>query len=346
MTKIHWPEITWTRRQVLKGGLASASVLAVGCSGTEAELAPDAATAQDSTVAPDLSAPDVPAPEDVTTPEVGEPPPPAPAPDLRAEMWHTAALWARADPTTGVSTRLHLYNPASVPMTLDVHLFTPAGVVAWQKHDWRTLAPDASIHPEVAELCAEGGVPMPFEGTVWMGSKPESGPTYLGLQGFGVDWSGPTRDSACVHGMRDFGNSNHDLVWSDMVHPRAVVGPRFETYIAIANGSGVGGDLQRVATPVVTVSADDGTTLGTLTLDPLPAYATRLLAISEIVGTAPLDAGTVRVVEPEVGLVAIAFLKDKESGAFVSADHLFDRHFVDCVPFANLNGCVTSLEPF
>ncbi len=287
-----------------------------------------------------------PDPEDEETPP-DEPEPPALAgPTMRPEMWYTCAAWVRSDPSRGVGTRFHLFNPAEVPMALDLHVMNPEGGAVVDAIDWHTLAPGASIHPSLAEILAEADVATPFEGSLWLGAKPESGPTYLGLQAFGIDWSGPSHHLAAVHAMRDFGNSNHDMIWTDMLLPRVVSGPRFETHVALANASGVNGDLTRVARPRIMVLSDDGELLGDKVIEGLPAYGSVLVPISEVIGGAAITSGGLRVQEAEVGLVSVAFIVDKEHGGFVNADHLFDRNFVDCVPFGANNGCSSFLEPF
>ena len=146
--------------------------------------------------------------------------------------------------------------------------------------------------------------------------------------------------------MRDFGNSNHDLVWTDLVLPRVVNGERFETWVAISNATGFGTDLPAAATPEIIVAKDDGAELGKVTLDPIAPYGCRLITLSEIIGDTKLDGGTIRVIEPGLGLVAYAFVLDKVHGGFTNADHFFDRHFVDCVPYGKENGCGAFLEPF
>ncbi len=339
--------IRWTRRQVLKAGAAT---WAVGCtpagSDVEAQPAPDSgADAQEVPQDVPQDAPPARADSAPDDPDPVEPREPV-DPQLRPEMWHTCAAWARHDEAAGVGTRINLFNPADVPMVLDLHLFQPDGSVAIQEHAWRTLAPAASAHPTVGELLAQAGLKGPFAGTLWIGSKPESGPTYLGLQGFSADWYGPSHHAASVHGMRDFGNSNHDAMWTDLVLPRIVSGERFETVVAIANAAGTGADLPREAQPQITIVADGGEVLGELAADPIPAFGARLLRASAVLGNTPVENGAIRVQEPEVGLVVIAFVEDKKYGGFVNADHFFDRNFVDCVPLGSSNPCSAFLEPF
>jgi len=344
-------KLIWTRRQLLKAGAAT---IAVGCtSGGTTAPTPDGGLA-DAKTPDDVAAPpadDGPTTDEASPPDVAQdtPPetPPPPEPDLRAPaLWHTCVAYVRHDATAGVGTRFNLFNPASVPMTLDLHLFTPDGVVAVQKHEWKVLAPEAGAHPTLADLLAEAGIEGSFEGCLWIGSKPESGPTYMGLQGFSADWYGPGNHMSSVHGMRDFGNSNHDMMWSDLVLPRVVSTDRFESMIAVANGSGVGGDLPTDAKPTLMVSSDAGEELGKIDVGAIPPYGCRLVPVSQIIGSGDLIEGTIRLQEPEVGLVALAFVKDKKYGGFANADHFFDRNFVDCVPFGSVNSCVASLEPF
>ncbi len=267
-------------------------------------------------------------------------------PDIVADYWHNGAPWVRATASGEIGTRFNLFNPADVPMSVNLHLFDPEGVVAIQEHDWRVLQPSHSVHVTLAQLLAQAGLPADFEGCIWLGSKPESGPTFLGLQGCCIDYYGPGGHTASVHAMRDFGNSNHDLVWTDLVLPRVVSGERFETWVAVSNASGFGGDLPVPATAEIIVAADDGTERGKTTLGPIPAYGCRLITVPEIIGETPLSSGTIRIKEPKIGLVAYAFVLDKVHGGFTNADHFFDRNFVDCVPFSFENNCATFLEPF
>lgn len=330
----------------------TAAALLAGCGGDSAPASGDDAALSGGDVsdppASDAAEPPPPGTEPDDEPDVAvtEEPDPPEAPNLRPELWHTCAAWVRHDSELGVGSRFNLFNPADVPMNIDLHLFHPDGTVAFQKHDWRVLAASASVHPTLGELLVEAGIEGSFEGSLWMGSKPESGPTFLGLQGFGVDWFGPSNHCASVHAMRDFGNSNHDKMWTDMVLPRVVRGDRFETWIAVANGSGVSGDLERTAKPEIIVNDDQGGLLGKLTLEPIGVYGTRLVKLGEIVGDKTFESATIQVREPEVGLVALAFVVDTKYGGYTNADHFFDRHFVDCVPFGSKNGCSTFLEPF
>ena len=338
----------WTRRRFLQTGTAAA---AVGCA-VDSGDGSSAPGVEDTHVAQSVDSGPTPAPDSSGTgqrtgaPDEGPPPGPAPDPDIDPEFWHNGAPWVRATASGEIGTRFNLFNPADVPMAVNLHLFDPAGAVVAQEHGWRSLQPSMSVHVTLAQILSEAGRGGDFEGCVWFGSKPESGPTYLGLQGCCIDYYGPGGHTASVHAMRDFGNSNHDLVWTDLVLPRVVNGERFETWVAISNASGFGGDLPKQAVPEIIIGSDDGAELGKLTLDPIPAYGCRLVELSEIVGDTELESGTIRVVEPELGLVAYAFVLDKVHGGFTNADHFFDRHFVDCVPYGKENNCGTFLEPF
>jgi len=83
-----------------------------------------------------------------------------------------------------------------------------------------------------------------------------------------------------------------------------------------------------VARPRVIVRDDDGDELVNTELDPLQPYASVLFAVSDLPGGADIRTGTVQILEPEAGLVAYAFVTDRENDGFASADHFFDRHFV------------------
>ncbi len=330
-----------SRRQLLKAGAAT---MALGCTGGgDGDVAATPDTAPDTSPPPDEGSlpesPEVP-PEDIAAPE------PISPTLLAPEYWHTCVAYVRHDAASGVGTRFNFFNPAAVPMTLNFHLLHQDGTVAIEQHGWRTLAPSASTHPTLGSLLADAGIEGAFEGHLWIGAKPESGPTFMGLQGFSSDWLGPGAHVASVHAMRDFGNSNHDLIWTDMVLPRVVSGERFETVVGIANASGVGGDLPTDARPTLVVGSDEGEELGRLDLDAIPAFGSRRVAISEIVGDLVVPNGTIRLSEPEVRLVAVAFVHDKVHGGFTNADHFFDRNFVDCVPLGAVNACSTTLEPF
>jgi len=247
-------------------------------------------------------------------------------PEIAADLWQTMAPYVRASAAGTYGTRINLYNPASVPSRVVIQLFDLDGALVDHNVAYPALPGGHADHIELADYLVTRGLPGNFTGTVWVGTTPESGLVFMGLQGITFDWYGPSH-LASVHGMRDFGNSNHDSVWSDLIHPHAVGGDRYVSRVAIHNASGDGTSESLVARPEVIVRDDDGGVLVQTTLDAIPVRATRLVDLRELVGAA-FTSGTVQIREPDCGLVALGFVFDDDNGGIVSVDHYFDRHFV------------------
>ena len=149
----------------------------------------------------------------------------------------------------------------------------------------------------------------------------------MGLQGIVYDWYGPAH-MASIHGMRDFGNSNHDTMWTDLILPKLVNTERYVSRIAIHNASGDGVSEALLATPEIIVRDADGTEIVRKTLDVMNPYCTVMLDIRDLIGDAAVDVGTLQIRDPEAGLVAMSFTYDTVNDGITSADHFFDRHFV------------------
>jgi hypothetical protein len=256
---------------------------------------------------------------DATIPLLGDP-------EIGADLWQTMAAYVRASADGRIGTRINLFNPATVPQRVVLQVFLPTGELV-ARQIWDAFAPGHSWHIELGEFLPEHGVPLPFAGSLWVGATPESGLVFMGLQGITFDWYGPA-DLASVHGMRDFGNSNHDGMWSDLILPKVIVGARFVTKIGLLNASADGVSEALVARPEIVLRDDAGTEVVRTTLAELPPYCSRLIDVRDVLGGADLAQGSVQILEPAAGLVAVGFVVDTENDGFTNADHFFDRHFV------------------
>lgn len=300
-------QILVTRREAIAcGAAAGAAALLAGAGCKDGNGAQDAATGG-------IDA----APDDLGAPEVS------------GALWQTMSPYVRASADGGIGTRVNIYNPTPDPSRVDIQVFHRDGRLAVKDTRALTLAPGQSHHLELGEYLAAHGVVLPFAGSMWVGAQPDAAaPTaVIGLQGINFDWYGP-RHMASVHGMRDFGNSNHDAAWSDLIFPKLAAGTRYVTRVALLNASGDGVSEALVAHPHLVLRADDGTELASQTLPDLLPHASVLIDVPDLLGSAQPESGTIQITDAEVGLVAVAFLWDLEWDGIVSADHLFDRHFV------------------
>ncbi len=279
---------TPTRRQVLQGAAGVAAWTLVGC--------------------------------DVDYVELGEP-------ELGARLWQTMAAYVRADRDLGVSGRLNLFNPSAVAQRVVLQAFTMDGRLVAHEVVSEQFPAGESSHVELEDFLDRNDVGLPFEGSLWVGTTPRMGNVFMGLQGISFDWYGPSHQ-ASVHGMRDFGNSNQDDFWTDLILPKVVNTERYVTKVAVLNASGDGVAEALEARPQVIIRDDAGGELVNTELDPLPPWCSRLFAVSDLPGGDAIGVGTIQIREPSVGLVAVAFVFDRETGGFASADHFFDRHFV------------------
>ncbi len=248
-------------------------------------------------------------------------------PEIDADLWQTIAAHVRANASGTIGGRINLWNPSDSPQRVVLQAFALDGALVAHEEAFAALPPGESSHIEVDEFLARNAVVAPFEGSLWVGTTPLFGSVFMGLQGISFDWYGPSHQ-ASVHGMRDFGNSNRDTTWTDLVLPKVVNTERYVTKIAIANATGDGVGEALAARPQVILRDDLGNELVNTTLDPLPPYASTVFAVSELPGGADLTTGTAQILEPEAGLVALAFVFDRDNEGFASADHFFDRHFV------------------
>ena len=251
-------------------------------------------------------------------------------PEIASNLWQTMAAFARATADGAHGTRINLYNPASAAQRVVLQVFRSDGELVVKDEIFSAFPAGQSHHIELGDYLRSKGVELPFEGSLWVGTTPESGPVFMGLQGIGFDWYGPAH-LASVHGMRDFGNSGRefsdDQMWSDLILPKVTVGSRFVTKVAVLNVSGDGVSEALNATPEVIVRDDAGTELAQTTLSSLPPYSSVLVDLGDLIDE-PLDAGTIQIRESEAGLVAVGFIFDKDNDGIVNADHFFDRHFV------------------
>ncbi len=286
------PALQPTRRRVLQGAAGVAALALVGCDVEEG-----------------------PAPIDLGDPEID------------ADLWQTIAAYVRVNAEGTIGGRVNLFNPADVPQRVVLQMFTTDGILVAREVVSDAFPPGESAHIELDELLARNEVPVPFEGSLWVGTTPESGEIFMGLQGIVFDWYGPSHQ-ASVHGMRDFGNSNQDTVWTDLVLPKVVNTDRFVTKIAVLNASADGVSEALMAHPQVIIRDDSGAELVNAELGPLAPYCTTLFAVSDLPGGAAIETGTVQIRDTETGLVAVAFVFDRDNEGFASADHFFDRHFV------------------
>ncbi len=301
-----------TRRQIVVGGIGFGGLVALGCGSDSITPGMDGGGvdgATDTGVGFDSG------PVDLSRPEIG------------ASLWQTMSAYARANEDGSLGTRINLYNPAPVPHRVVIQIFRSDGTLVVKDMSLSSLPSEQSWHFELREFLVAHSVPLPFEGSIWVGATPVSGEVFMGLQGISFDWYGPAH-MASVHGMRDFGNSNHDGTWTDLVLPKFVNGPRYVTKLAILNASGDGVAEGLAATPELILRSDAGAELVRTTLDPIPVYATRLVDLSDVLSSVSASIGTIQLIEPEVGLAAVGFVVDTNNNGFTTADHLFDRHFV------------------
>jgi len=235
--------------------------------------------------------------------------------------------YVRATSDGSHGTRLHLHNPSQVTQRVVIQVFDVGGEVVASEELFTAFEPGKSKHIELDDFLDSHGVTLPFEGHAWVGTTPASGKLFMGLQGIVFDWYGPAH-LASYHGMRDFGNPNGDLVWSDLILPRVTNTSRYVTRVVIFNTTGDGVAEALVATPRVTIRGDDGQVLVDTTLPELAPYALAIFDVSDLEGGDAVTTGSAQIREDSAGLVAGAFLVDRENDGFVSADHFFDRHFV------------------
>ncbi len=311
-----------TRREVLAAG-AGLGALALGCGGPGDSDTPDQGIDGGIVDALVGSSPDAglggnPDGGAQALPDLG-------LPETASRLWQTMAPYVRA--TDGaIGSRVNLFNPAPVEQRLLIQVMLPDGQLVL-KDEQPVLPPLHARHLELDEYLTEHGIPLPFEGSLWVGTTPESGRTFMGLQGITFDWYGPAY-MASVHGMRDFGNSNHDGVWADLILPGVTVGPRFVTHVAILNASGDGVSEALNAQPELLLRGPEGDELGRSTLDALGPYQSTLVDVRDLIGGEAFAGGTAQLTDPHVGLVAMGLVFDTENEGIVTADHFFDRHFV------------------
>ncbi len=306
-----------TRREVIVAG-AGLGALALGCGGAGGGGEDLGADGLDGAFgsSPDAGAADA-APREL--PDLGRP-------EVAARLWQTMSPYVRA--TDGaIGSRVNLFNPTPVVQRVVIQVMLPSGQLVVKDEAWPALPPLQSRHLELDEYLTSHGIPLPFEGSMWVGTTPESGRMFMGLQGISFDWYGPAY-LASVHGMRDFGNSNHDEVWADLILPGVTAGPRFATHFAVQNASADGVSEALVSHPELVVRGPEGDELGRAILDELGPYASTLVDVRDLVGDAELRGGTARLTDARVGLVATGLVFDDENSGIVTADHFFDRHFV------------------
>lgn len=248
-------------------------------------------------------------------------------PELSSTLWQMVTPYVRASLDGSYGTRVNIYNPADVSQRVVIQAFLPTGELVVKHVAFEAFAPQKSTHFELSDYLREQRVPLPFEGSLWVGATPASGLTFMGLQGISLDWWGPAH-LASVHSMRDFGNSNHDAVWTDMLLPKIISGPRYVTKIAILNASSDGRSTAYVSKPEVIIRNDAGTELHRSTLPDLLPFQSTLVSVRDLLGGADLPAGSAQVIDPVAGLVAYGFTVDTDHDAITNADHFFDKHFV------------------
>ena len=295
-----------SRRHLLTGSASLAALSAVGCKSPDSPPVTD--SAGDSTTI-----------DTGPLPDLGEP-------EVGSELWQTMAAYVRASADGEIGGRVNLFNPAAVPHRVVVQVFTLYGQLV-AREEISALGAELSDHVELHDLLERNDVPLPFEGHLWVGATPESGRSFMGLQGIIFDWYGPAH-IASVHGMRDFGNSNSDSSWSDLILPKVISTERYVSRVAIVNATADGVSEGLNARPQVIIRDDEGEELVNLELDELPPYCATIFTVDELPGGDALSIGSIQILEPEAGLVAMAFLVDRDNDGFVSADHFFDRHFV------------------
>ncbi len=246
--------------------------------------------------------------------------------EISAKLWQTMSPLMRAADDGSYGSRINIYNSSDGRQRILIQVFAPSGLLV-ASEEIPEMPENTSEHIEFADLLARHDVHMPFEGAVWVGARPLDGEIFLGLQGIVFDWYGPSH-MASVHGMRDFGNSNADSMWTDLVLPKVVNTDRYVTWLALVNASGDGVSEAYDANPELIIRDDDGNSIVQMTLDVLPPYTSKVVAVDELPGGDQIGIGSLQIREPAAGLVVYAFLVDRDNGGFVSADHLFDRHFV------------------
>lgn len=294
-----------SRRHVLVGSASLAALTAAGCKGTQT----DSSSTVDSLPGIDTG----------PLPDVGDP-------EISSQLWQTMAAYVRVSADGSLGTRVSLFNPAPVPQRVVLQLFTLYGQLVLRE-EVDSLAAEHSDHIELQELLNRNDVPLPFEGHLWVGTTPESGNSFMGLQGIIFDWYGPAH-VASVHGMRDFGNSNLDSTWSDLILPKVVSTERYVTRVAVVNATADGVAEALYANPEVIIRNDDGDELVRTVLEEIAPYCATVFDVDKLPGGEALSIGSIQIKEAEAGLVAMAFLVDRDNDGFVSADHFFDRHFV------------------
>ncbi len=248
-------------------------------------------------------------------------------PEMDADLWQTIAAHVRVNASGTIGGRVNLYNPSDSAQRIVLQVFDMAGSLVLHEETFAALPARESAHVEFEELLTRNAVPLPFEGSLWVGTTPLFGAVFMGLQGIVFDWYGPSHQ-ASVHGMRDFGNSNQDDTWTDLVLPKVVNSERYVTKIAIVNATGDGVNEALEARPQVIIRDDSGNELVNTQLDVLGPYSSTVFAVSDLPGGDAITMGTVQILEPQAGLVAVAFVFDRDNEGFASADHFFDRHFV------------------
>ena len=298
-----------TRRQILAGGAGIGALAAVGCgSGNSGD--------DDDDGNPDAGVGDLGPPE------------------ISNNLWQTMTAYARAGADGAIGTRINLFNSVGVTQRVVIQAFRQTGELVVKDYSWEEFPAGKSHHIELGPYLTEHGVPLPFEGTVWVGatpddSTPKSRNSFMGLQGITFDWYGPARHQiASVHGMRDFGNSNHDATWSDLILPKIVSGPRYVSKVALLNASGDGVAEPLIARPEVVIRNDDGDELRRYEVGAMPPFNSRLLDVRELLDGDDLATGTIEIIDPAVGMIAFGFVFDTETDGIENADHFFDRHFV------------------
>ena len=313
-----WSLVPVTRREALAAGAGLGLLAVAGCE-ADSETAPGSSDEHDAAASAPPADSAAAAPS-AAGPDLG-------LPDIGPRLWQTMGAYVRATPDGHHGSRVNLFNPADVPQRVLVQVMRPDGTLVVKEELGGGLPSGESRHLELGDYLPAHGVELPFEGHIWIGTTPESGRAFMGLQGITFDWYGPAH-MASVHGMRDFGNSNHDTMWTDLVLPRFATGGRYRTHLAVLNASGDGVSEALVARPEVILRDFDGLEMARRTLDELPPYCSRLVAVSDLLDTGAPESGSVQILEPEVGLVVFAFLIDGDNGGIVTADHFFDRHFV------------------
>ena len=148
---------------MLAAGAGAGALIALGCGGGDDD---------DDAVGSDGGAPG----PDAEVPDLG-------TPEVSSDLWQTMAAWARASADGSIGTRINMFNPATVPQRVVVQVLSTTGQLVAKDARWDAFAPNKSWHIELGEFLTEHGVPLPFDGSLWVGPTPESGLTFMGLQG-------------------------------------------------------------------------------------------------------------------------------------------------------------------